>query len=113
MKFTNKDLAKAMRLKVGDKVKFKNGEIAKVTEDYELDFCPIKAKLEILVNVEYKILPRKKKVGDKLCANIPCKKCPIFIGCKFSDCPAAESDTLFYKLEKPTKYIMIKKSIKF
>ena len=54
MKFTTKDLAKAMSLKVGDKVKFKNGEIAKVTEDYELDFCPIKAKLEILVNVEYK-----------------------------------------------------------
>ena len=60
MRFTSKDLAKLLGLKIGDKVKFSNGEIADVVEDYELDFHSWKASLCVLVDEEYEISPRKE-----------------------------------------------------
>ena len=77
MRFTSKDLAKLLGLNIGDKVKFNNGEIAKITEDYELDFYPWKASLCVLVDEEYEIVPQKKKVGEKLCKDLDCKLCPL------------------------------------
>ena len=73
MKFTRKDLADATGLKIGDKVKFNNGEIAKVTENYYLDFYPEKACLSVIIDEEIEILPQKKKVGEKLCKDLGCK----------------------------------------
>lgn len=55
MKFTRKDLAKIIGLNPGNKVKFNNGEIAKVTEDYELDFYPLKASLSAIIDEEIEI----------------------------------------------------------
>lgn len=77
MKFISKDLAKAMGLNPRDKVMFKNGRIAKVTDDYELDLYPLKASLSVLVDEEYEIVPQKKKVGEKLCKDLDCKLCPL------------------------------------
>ena len=60
MRFTSKDLAKVLGLKIGYRIRFSNGEIAKITEDYELDFYPWKASLCVLVDEEYEISPRKE-----------------------------------------------------
>ena len=96
MKFTSKDLAQAMGLKPGDKVKFDNGEIAKVTEDYELDFYPLKASLSVLVDEEYEISPRKKKIGDLFCDEVECTKCPLRAGY----CRGLAHDSLYDNLEQ-------------
>lgn len=61
MKFTRKDLAKIIGLNPGDKVKFSNGEIAKVTKDYELDFYPLKASLSAIIDKEIEISPKEEE----------------------------------------------------
>lgn len=83
MKFTSEDLMKAMGLQVGDKIKIdlgytfeivQNGKIIslkRLGEDYYTD-------LEFLVDTEFEILPRPKRVGDLKCGEIDdCSKCPI------------------------------------
>lgn len=76
-RLTSKDLAQAMGLKPGDKIKLNNGEIAKVTEDYELDFYPLKTSLSVIIDEEFEISPRKKKIGELTCEEISCEKCPM------------------------------------
>ena len=95
-RLTSKDLAQAMGLKPGDKVKFDNGEIAKVTEDYELDFYPWKASLCVLVDEEIEISPRKKKIGEQLCIEIDCESCPLRAGY----CGGLAHDSLYENLEQ-------------
>lgn len=62
MKFTSKDLADAMGLKPGDKVKLTNGYIGKVTDNYILDFYSWKATILYLINIEYQVIESYKEV---------------------------------------------------
>ena len=75
MRFTSEDLAKSMGLNVGDRIKFSNGEIAIVDENYILDFYPWKSGLATLVNEDFEILPQKKRVGELLCKDLDCERC--------------------------------------
>ena len=95
-RLTSKDLAQAMGLKPGDKVKFDNGEIAKVTEDYDLDFYPLKASLSVIIDEEFEILQPKKKIGDLFCDEISCEKCPLRAGY----CRGLAHDSLYENLEQ-------------
>ena len=76
MKFTSEDLAKILGIKIGDKIRFSNGEIADVVEDYQLDF-PWRMGFSILLNNEFEILPQKKKVGELLCKDLDCARCTL------------------------------------
>ena len=72
MKFTSEDLMKAMGLQVGDKIKIdlgytfeivQNGKIISLEslgEGYYTD-------LEFLVDTEFEILPRPKRIGELKC----------------------------------------------
>lgn len=95
-RFTSKDLAQAMGLKPGDKIKLNNGEIAKVTEDYDLDFYPLKASFYVIIDEDYEILPRKKKIGDLICEDVVCVKCPLRAGY----CKGLAHDSLYDNLEQ-------------
>ena len=86
MKFTTEDLMKAMGLQVGDRIKvtFKDDTI----EEYEIikydngnivlhdDFHGYDDHVGYLLDNEFEILPRPKRVGDNVC-NLKCKDCPL------------------------------------
>lgn len=95
MKFTSEDLAKAMGLKVGDRIKVnwaKGNKIYKITDYYELrDQEDFYIRLTEIVNQEYEILPRKKKVGEQTCKEVGCTHCPLY---KFM-CRGNSSDDLY------------------
>lgn len=89
MKLTNKDLLKLLSLQIGDKIKTDISilEVKKSTsgiiylEDTEDNE---EYNLSELVDIEYEILPRPKRVGDLRCDDIPhsdCTICPIKILC--------------------------------
>lgn len=95
MKFTSEDLAKAMGLKIGDKIKVnwpKGNKIYKITEYYELrDQEDFYIRLTEIINQDYEILPRKKKVGELICKEVGCTHCPLY---KFM-CRGNSSDDLY------------------
>ena len=100
MKFTNKDLANAMGLKVGDRIKVKRENDKPINyelkPDYSLfDNIGYNHLLEIIIDEEYEIVKPKKKVGDTICREICCYNCPL----KMLDCPDNNNRTLFEKLE--------------
>jgi hypothetical protein len=83
MKFTSEDLMKAMGLQVGDYVRIKTKELEKYTflvddedglmlvyEDYEYP-------IGYLLDHDYEILPRPKRVGDLKCEDLDCTYCPM------------------------------------
>ena len=79
MKFTSEDLAKILGIKIGDKIKYTNGEVADVIKDYILDFKHWRIGLHILVDEDFEIVRPKKKVGEKLCDENYCDCCPLNI----------------------------------
>ena len=93
MKFTSEDLMKAMGLQVGDRVKVKSlltiGEDEIYTIDNTGGFCLLDKDGEHqnilkLMERDYELLPRPKRVGDLKCDDIPhsdCTTCPIKILC--------------------------------
>lgn len=112
MKFTSEDLMKAMGLKIGDRVKIdlgytfeivQNGKIIsleRLGEGYYTD-------LEFLVDTDFEILPRPKRVGELKCGEIrenkECYKCPLRSIC--ATLPTGSKKTLYdmletYKLDK-------------
>lgn len=95
MKFTSEDLAKAMGVKVGDIIKVnwsKGNKIYKITEYYELrDQEDFYIRLIEIINQDYEILPRKKKVGELICKEVGCTHCPLY---KFM-CRGNSSDDLY------------------
>lgn len=102
MKFTSEDLAKAMGLKIGDRIKLENGEIAEVIEDYDLWFESSELKrygLYTISGQNFEILPPKnikKKVGDLICCNgIYCADCPLHI----MHCEEMRDESLYDNLE--------------
>lgn len=78
MKFTSEELAKLLGIKIGDKIKYSNGEVADVIEDYQLSFPHSwRMGLHIIIDEEFEILPQKKKLGEKLCKEMVCDNCPL------------------------------------
>ena len=81
MKFTYEDLAKAMGLKVGDRIKFYSENcVCVIDKSYQL--YDERAKIRLgsivyLINEEFEILPPKKKIGELKCDDFRCEKCPL------------------------------------
>lgn len=78
MKFTYEDLAKAMELKVGDRIKCHEEKYI-IDGNYWLRGEITKRNISIifLINEEFEILPPKKKVGELKCNDLACDKCPF------------------------------------
>lgn len=85
MKFTSEDLMKAMGLSVGDRVKFTDVdwdnhiyEIIIQNSEYLVkpDMSPLFPIIKLL-NRDFEILPRPKRVGDLKCEECNCKDCPL------------------------------------
>lgn len=81
MKFTSEDLMKAMGLQVGDRIKINDSIYTVELNDYDEpiymdEYSKIKFPITDLVNRNYEILPRPKRVGDTLC-NGKCAECPL------------------------------------
>lgn len=83
MRFTNKDLANAMGLKIGDRIIVKRENDKPI--NYELksnyslfDNMGYYHLLDGIIDEDYEILPRKKKVGELICREIEdCSICPL------------------------------------
>ena len=93
MKFTSEDLMKAMGLAVGDRIKVSNS-ILEIVEDCGYIMCVLIGyensinRLEHLIDINYEILPRPKRVGDLKCGEqdkITCIDCPIKSICSLCD----------------------------
>jgi hypothetical protein len=98
MKFTSEDLIKAMGLSVGDRIKVadKVYTIIKLDDNYFLEDISLTPVLKInhwqsittLLNQDYEILPRPKRVGELDCfVEIKCNNCPLRMisGCTNSE----------------------------
>ena len=96
MKYTSKELATLLGIKIGGKIKLSNGLVADITEDYQLDFHPWKLGPAILVDKEFEILPQKKKLGEKLCEEIGCDDCPLLR----LNCPMQVVESSLYEILK-------------
>ncbi len=123
-KFTSEDLMNAMKLQVGDRIKvnftsnmFQEDLIYEVVDDKIFvnqihlkavntnDFIMI--DLNYLVNIDFEILPKPKRVGDLKCGKISenkeCSKCPLRSIC--ATLSTGRKTTLYemleiYKLDK-------------
>jgi hypothetical protein len=103
MKFTSEDLMKAMGLQVGDYVRIKTKELEKYTflvddeDGLMLVYEGYEYPIVYLVDHEYEILPRPKRVGDLQCVEYECAKCPLrTIRCDKND---DIGNSLYYILE--------------
>lgn len=109
MEFTSKDLVKAMRLTVGDKIKvsfeFTDEEIFEITESVQgaiylqaiNDFYS-QADLGDLIDKKFEIIQRPKKIGELKCDELTCEKCPLrTINC--SNVSTSVEKTLYQILE--------------
>jgi len=107
MKKTNEEILQFYGLKVGDKIKVdgycypfviveENGKIFTKRENC-LSSCDYTS---VLLNCDYEIITPKKKVGELICDEMLCKKCPLrAIVCD------ANSKTLYEALENYKKYL--------
>lgn len=85
MKFTSEDLMNAMGLAVGDRVKVGYFIYKVVIKDEEINERNIALEREDgsflyikqLLDQNYEILPRPKRVGDLKCGECNCKDCPL------------------------------------
>jgi hypothetical protein len=75
MKFTSKDLMKAMGLAVGDTIKL-NGKTHTFTAKKDGTLI-CKNVLKQLIDQDFEILPRPKRVGDLKCEELTCATCPL------------------------------------
>ena len=75
MKFTSEDLMKAMGLQVGDTIKL-NGKTHTFTAKKDGTLI-CKNVLKQLIDQEFEILPRPKRVGDLKCKEFTCTTCPL------------------------------------
>jgi hypothetical protein len=88
MKFTSEDLMKAMGLQVGDKIKFYNEvfTIVEIPNNIGIENDTGLYNIDILLNKDFEILPRPKRVGELKCGNFKdCEKCPLVLLCELSE----------------------------
>lgn len=115
MKFTSKDLMKAMGLQVGDKVKietFDNSDF-EVCEAYDMGNKEIVLVddneeafgLTLAFGYEYDILPKPKRVGQLTCREIKeCRTCPLQFVCNLFRCSFSEDNSLYNILTEINVY---------
>lgn len=96
MKFTSEDLMKAMGLNVGDRVKIKfevsntiEERIVNIVSDNNWDIClehdGVVVPITVLLNKDFEILPKPKRVGDLKCWEIGGSiNCPLRFICDCS-----------------------------
>lgn len=82
MKFTSEDLAKAMGLEIGDRVKVKSAGgdscVYKLNQDYSLSSNTVHIHLDSIIELDYEIIPKTKKVGELICNEVGCANCPLY-----------------------------------
>ena len=106
MKFTSEDLMKAMGLKVGDKVKIKykyGDEICVVTKQNKNILLVNESLIQCISNIldyDYEILPKPKRVGDLKCDDFDCVHCPLKFICCLNEWGIKTNENLFSVLEK-------------
>lgn len=100
MKFTSEDLMKAMGLQVGDKVKYHNEvfTIVEILNNIGFKNDIVCYNIDILLNKDFEILPRPKRVGDLKCGDLDCTYCPMkCLNClDYIDKP----ETIYERLER-------------
>lgn len=98
MKFTSEDLMKAMGIKIGDTIKLNGKTHTFATKKDGTLIC--KNVLKQLIDQEFEIIPKPKRVGDLMCNDfVICRACPFNFLCEwgFSIDPAM---TLLENLER-------------
>ena len=105
-KFTSKDLMKAMGLQVGDRIKCAINEytIVKINDEVFYEREGNVYSMVNLVNRDFEILPRPKRVGDLTCKDVSvesCNKCPIRCICNVE---LTSDTTPFYEILEDFKY---------
>lgn len=88
MKYTSEMLMKAMGLQVGDKIKFYNEvfTIVEIPNNIGIENDTGLYNIDILLNKDYEILPKLKRVGDLKCGDFKdCNKCPLVLCCDLID----------------------------
>lgn len=88
MKFTSEDLMKAMSLRIGDMVRFDLGVFEIVNKENRIMIKHViecsYLDLENLVEQDFEILPRPKRVGDLKCDDFEvCCVCPLYFLCQW------------------------------
>ena len=97
MKFTSEDLMKYMGLQVGDRIKVKFDVCSPYYQDTTNTICEIVKNISghiliinenhqalfihNLVDIDFEILPRPKRVGELKCNDISCTQCPLKCMC--------------------------------
>lgn len=108
MKFTSKDLMSAMGLAVGDKIKFYN-EVFTIIENIPnyigIENDTALYNIDILLNKDFEILPKPKRVGDLKCEEFECLECPLRCICPWDE-EQYEKETLYEVL----KFLQVVKS---
>lgn len=106
MRFTSEDLMKAMGLSVGDRVKVKFNIYSPYYQDTANCICEIIKDIQghimirnenhqtmfihNLVDMDYEILPRPKRVGDLICNETDCNQYPL----RIIDCMDSAGDMM-------------------
>ena len=90
MKKTSKEFMEWLGLQVGDKVRVNLNKpeeiftITKLNDEIRIENENYCFSIKALFNTEYDIIPKPKRVGDTLCQNVECEKCPLrmVVGCE-------------------------------
>ena len=95
MKFY-KYLAKALGLKVGDKIKYGEANFI-LNQNYVLhnEEKGYDVSMLDLIDDDFEILPPKKKVGELKCCDFTCDNCPL----RIIDCSSVASKKIYDILE--------------
>lgn len=80
MRFTSEDLMKAMCLQVGDRVKLGERVFPIIIKDEDIYYQDDRGyfhSIVMLIDQDFEILPRPKRVGDLKCEDLDCTYCPM------------------------------------
>jgi hypothetical protein len=107
MKYTSEDLMKAMGLQVGDKVKLSaeyytfifKVKLNEYNKPYLLGEEKQSREITILLDQDFEILPRPKRVGQLTCREIKdCRTCPLWWICFIKINEKDEMKTSLYEM---------------
>lgn len=102
MKFTSKDLMKAIGLQVGDRIKI-NNQIYTIIEYTKGSICYSNnlttCNLRFLIGAEFEII-RLKRVGDVSCKDNSYVSCPLGFLCDYLQHDISDCKNLYEVLER-------------
>lgn len=106
MKFTSKQLTNVIGLKEEDvvicqdkKYIVKDNKLVCKDEQDEIGL-EIILGVDYLLDKDFEIIPRKKKIGDLFCSTIECVDCPLCV----INCKGFGDDTLYEQLKKSVAF---------